>query len=875
MKNIRKKVLLFFLVASIIFSTKIFATEEFKAIEKSAEFEKWENLSDEERKNAIQPAYNDLKIEDSLKRSTYSKLRSVGDSQLEARYFSNNNIVKNQQQTGLCWAFSFTSSLESSISKKYDKTSLEYSPIYTDYVVSRSFRKSIGDGATFDDALASVISGKGAVYETDMPFSNYYNEDTNTEESYYLSYDNVDLTNIEPKIKINETTRFASIYKSYSSDGAITYKDSSAMIGANTYTEEQVNAIRTQIKKHIKEHGTVVSSTCTKNWINDYNEENKAFYSKSILQADHAITIVGWDDNYNKANFANEPKNNGAYIVLNSWGSEFGDNGYYYISYDDAYIEQYVRGINDIQEFSEEEKNYDNLYQHDELGETVSWYFAPDEQHIMKSGYLANIFTREDITKYEYISEVGIYVPVTEGIEVYIDYLNSDMKDYKLVASYTGTNALEPGYHTIKLASPLKIEGDSFAVIVKYINEEGARYSIECNYNSSGLSEVENKYSTAKANAGESYISNDGNTWSDINGYEVPGQGITYRDTNACIKAFTITTDAPITVPVTGVEITEKNVTLDKGNTASIVATVKPENASNKNVTWSSSDENVAKVVNGVVTGIGEGTAIITVTTDDGGKTDTCTVTVNDNKQVEEIPVTGVKFDINLAEGVSLVVNKGTTYTVEATVLPENATNKNITWSSSDENIIKIANGVITAIEEGTATITVTTVDGNKTASITVKVVSNEVVPVENVSLNKKTLEIEVGTETNLEVTFNPSDASNKNVRWTSSDEKVATISEAGIIKALAEGKTTITVTSEDGNKTATCELTVVKKTNSDDDIYKSDGDSTTTNKKDTTTAKVELPNTGLRIMLIVLGTGIVLIGAIAFIKYRKYTDIK
>lgn len=877
MKNIRKKVLLLFLVASIIFSTKIFATEEFKAIEKSAEFEKWENLSDEERKNAIQPAYNDLKIEDSLKRSTYSKLRSVGDSQLEARYFLNNNIVKNQQQTGLCWAFSFTSSLESSIAKKYDKTSLEYSPIYTDYVVSRSFRKSIGDGANSHIAIASAVSGKGAAYETDMPFSNYYNEENNTEESYYLSYDNVDLTNIEPKVKINETTRFASIYKQYATDNSVTYKDSSSFIGANTYTEEEVNAIRTQIKNHIKEHGAVMSYTYTGNAGNDYNQETNAFYSKSNLVSDHAITIVGWDDNYSHTNFkeGNQPKNDGAYIVLNSWGSEFGDNGYYYISYDDAYIEEEIQGINDVQEYSEEEKDYDNLYQYDELGQSLQFYFVADEENVYTEGYLANVFTRENTDKCEYISELGIYVPVTEGIEVYVDYLNSDMKDYELVASYTGTNALEPGYHTVKLASPLKIEGESFAVIVKYINAQGAEYAVECNYNSSGLSETENYFSTATANVGESYISNDGNTWSDINGYEVPGQGITYRDTNACIKAFTITTDAPITVPVTGVEITEKNVTLDKGNTASIVATVKPENATNKNVTWSSSDENVAKVVNGVVTGIGEGTATITVTTDDGGKTDTCTVTVNDNKQVEEIPVTGVKFDINLAEGVSLVVNKGTTYTVEATVLPENATNKNITWSSSDENIIKIANGVITAIEEGTATITVTTVDGNKTASITVKVVSNEVVPVESISLNKKTLEIEVGTETNLEVTFNPSDASNKNVRWTSSDEKVATISETGIIKALAEGKTTITVTSEDGNKTATCELTVVKKTNSDDDIYKSDGDSTTTNKKDTTTAKVELPNTGLRIMLIVLGTGIVLIGTVAFIKYRKYTDIK
>lgn len=880
MKKLTRKILLLVIAIVMLLSARVFAAEEFKAIEKSEEFEKWENLSEEERKNAIQPAYNELKIEDSLKRSTYNQLRSVGDSQLESRYFLNDNILKNQQQTGLCWAFSFTSSLESSIAKKYNKTSLEYSPIYTDYVVSRSFRKAIGDGANANLALASAISGKGAAYETDMPFANYYNEENNTEESYYLSYDNVDLTNIEPKVKINETTRFASIYKSYSTDGNITFKDSSKFIGANTYTEDEVSAIRTQIKKHIKEHGAVMSYTYTGNMNNDdYNSETNAFYSKSILSADHAITIVGWDDEFSKTNFTNEPKNDGAYIVLNSWGSEFGDNGYYYVSYDDTYIEQEIHGIDDVQEYLEEEKDYDNLYQYDELGQSLSYYFLNNEKtDSMTEGYLANAFTRENTDKYEYITEVGIYVPITEGIEIYVDYLNNDMKDYELVASYTGTNALEPGYHSIKLASPLKIEGDSFAVIVKYINAQGAEYALECNYNTSGLSDTEDYFSTATANEGESYISNDGSIWTDINEYQVPISSTeltTYKDTNACIKAFTITSDAPITIPVTGIEITEKNITLDKGNTANIVATVKPENATNKNVTWSSSDESIATVESGVVTGVSEGTATITVTTEDGGKTDTCTVTVNDNNQEEVIPVTEVKFDMELAEGVSLVVNKGTTYPVTVTVLPENATNKNVTWNSSDENIAKVENGVVTGISEGTAIITVTTEDGGKTASIPITVASNEVVPVESVSLNKQTLSLEVGDTTNLVVSFNPSNASNKNVKWTSSNEKVATISDTGIIKALSEGKTTITVTSEDGNKTATCELTVVKKTNTDDDIYKSDGSGNTTNKKDTTTAKVELPNTGLKIMLIILVTGVLLIGTVAFIKYRKYVDVK
>ena len=124
---------------------------------------------------------------------------------------------------------------------------------------------------------------------------------------------------------------------------------------------------------------------------------------------------------------------------------------------------------------------------------------------------------------------------------------------------------------------------------------------------------------------------------------------------------------------------------------------------------------------------------------------------------------------------------------------------------------------------------------------------------------------------------MNPTNASNKNVIWTSSNESVATVSETGIIKALSKGKTTITVTTEDGNKKASCELTVTEKTNSDDDIYKSDNDNinNNTNKPDNTAATDKLPDTGVRVILIVVGMAIILIGTISFIKYRKYMEVK
>ena len=144
-----------------------------------------------------------------------------------------------------------------------------------------------------------------------------------------------------------------------------------------------------------------------------------------------------------------------------------------------------------------------------------------------------------------------------------------------------------------------------------------------------------------------------------------------------------------------------------------LTATVAPSYATNKNVVWSSNDESVATVQEGRITAIKPGVAIITVTTEDGGMTASCSVTVKERVY----PVTGVTLDKSSVE-----LKKGETVTLTATVAPDNATNKNVVWSSSDSSIAKVENGVVTAVESGTATITVTTEDGNLKASCVVTV---------------------------------------------------------------------------------------------------------------------------------------------------------
>ncbi|NBC84375.1 MAG: T9SS type A sorting domain-containing protein [Bacteroidetes bacterium] len=167
-----------------------------------------------------------------------------------------------------------------------------------------------------------------------------------------------------------------------------------------------------------------------------------------------------------------------------------------------------------------------------------------------------------------------------------------------------------------------------------------------------------------------------------------------------------------VIVPVEGVSLDQSILALEGNATSQLTATVNPENASDKSVTWSSSDTDVAMVdENGLITAISEGTATITVKTNDGLHTASCDVTVT-------IPVSGVTLDYT-----ELTLDEGSTSQLTATVNPENASDKSVTWSSSDTDVASVdENGLVTAVSNGTATITVTTNIGDQTATCEVTV---------------------------------------------------------------------------------------------------------------------------------------------------------
>ena len=262
-------------------------------------------------------------------------------------------------------------------------------------------------------------------------------------------------------------------------------------------------------------------------------------------------------------------------------------------------------------------------------------------------------------------------------------------------------------------------------------------------------------------------------------------------------QALCNVTVSPNVIYVTGVSLNKSSTDIVIGDTENLSAAITPHNATNQNVIWSSSNTAVATVTEGgMVIAVTAGNTTITVTTDDGKYKAVCAVTVR------PIVVTGVL----LKESTYIVV--GDTETLYAIIEPNNATNQNVTWNSSNTAVATVSGGVVTAVAAGNATITVTTVDGRHQATCSVTV-SNFAVSVTGVSLNKSSAGLVLGDTEDLIATISPYNATHQKITWNSSNTNVATVSAGGVVTAKNVGTATITVTTDDGGKTASCNVTV------------------------------------------------------------------
>lgn len=241
----------------------------------------------------------------------------------------------------------------------------------------------------------------------------------------------------------------------------------------------------------------------------------------------------------------------------------------------------------------------------------------------------------------------------------------------------------------------------------------------------------------------------------------------------------------------------------------------------------------------------------------------------------EYTPLENISF-----ENVKTEMKIGEQQVIKRSFTPENTSYKHVTWTTSDDKIAQMnSDGVVTAINEGKVMITATTQDGNKTASceivISKKEDSNpEVISVSSVTLNKAQETVSVGQKFTLTATITPENATEKSIRWSSSNDKIATVNESGLVTAVAEGKATIKATTKDGSKTASCKVIVTQNEND----RRSEGNKSTTiiSQQKTDAAKAEFnPFTGMtlqekiNIMIIWLAAAALCAAAIFAIKRR------
>lgn len=252
--------------------------------------------------------------------------------------------------------------------------------------------------------------------------------------------------------------------------------------------------------------------------------------------------------------------------------------------------------------------------------------------------------------------------------------------------------------------------------------------------------------------------------------------------------------------PVTGIEVANdyQHMGLFVGGSGKIRYSVLPGNATNTNVTFKSLNEKVATVdANGVVTGVSEGNADIVITTEEGGFEAKCTVRVDgiDARGIERVGDKTVTMGLNQ------------TRQLQVKITPSDTTNKNVQWTSSNNSVATVdSNGVVTSKNSGSTIITATTHNELKTEFF-IEVETS----VTNITLNSNEINLNPGGTFKLDATVNPSNASNKNIKWISANESIATVDQSGNVTADVAGTTYISAVSADGKVIATCTVNVSK----------------------------------------------------------------
>ena len=376
--------------------------------------------------------------------------------------------IKNQNPYGTCWAFATYASLESALLTGETNDFSE-----NNLANNHGFDYAYTNGGDYLMSAAYLARWSGPINTVDDPYSNGPGHSP---------------SNLPPQKHVQAVLILAA--KSSALDNTL-------------------------IKQTVKNYGAVYVSMWSDFDTNLYfNSTNSAFYYNGTSNTDHAVAIVGWDDNYAATNFLQAPAGNGAFIVRNSWGTNWGDNGYFYCSYYDTRMcsEASAAFIN-----GESVTNYSSVYQYDPLGRVSDYGYSAT------NAWGANIFTATNGTTLRAVGFYATDVNVSYEIYIYGNIVAGSPASGTLKLSQTGTLS-NSGYHTVALSAPVTLSsGELFSVVIKFVNPSYT-YPIAFEYAKAGYS------SRATSSPGQSYVSADGTAWSDLTTYDPTA--------NVCIKAF-------------------------------------------------------------------------------------------------------------------------------------------------------------------------------------------------------------------------------------------------------------------------------------------------------------------------------------------------